>query len=80
LSVLTWLRPAGKQEPSLFASVSKETLSLQDRIENLVRNGVLEEERKNARPLPPPLPVEEGLAPSRIRFGPFGGQSTLWRR
>ncbi len=42
--------------------IEQDSLSLKKRIENLERNGLLELPPKNVRLLPPPLPLEEGLA------------------
>jgi len=42
--------------------IEQESLSLDQRIENLERNELLEPLPKNARLLPPPLPLDEGLA------------------
>jgi prevent-host-death family protein len=42
--------------------IEQKTLSLEQRIENLERNELLNPPSKNARLLPPPLPLDEGLA------------------
>jgi prevent-host-death family protein len=42
--------------------IEQESLSLEKRIENLERNELLEPPLKNFRQLPPPLPLDEGLA------------------
>ena len=42
--------------------IEQESLSLEKRIENLERNELLEPPSKTVRLLPPPLPLEEGLA------------------
>jgi prevent-host-death family protein len=42
--------------------IKQESLSLEKRVENMERNGLLEPPSKNTRLLPPPLPVDEELA------------------
>ncbi len=41
--------------------ITEDSLSIEQRIENLERNGLLDPPPKNVRLLPPPLPVEEGI-------------------
>ncbi|MDD2511538.1 MAG: type II toxin-antitoxin system prevent-host-death family antitoxin [Syntrophomonas sp.] len=41
--------------------ITEDSLSIDQRIENLKRNGLLDPPPKNVRLLPPPLPVEEGI-------------------
>lgn len=50
------------KEVARLTGISKENLSLDARIEEMVKNGLLEREKKEARPLPPPLPVEGDVA------------------
>ncbi|HWQ75054.1 MAG TPA: type II toxin-antitoxin system prevent-host-death family antitoxin [Syntrophomonas sp.] len=42
--------------------IEQDSLPLEKRIENLERNGLLDPPPKNSRLLPPPLPLDEGLA------------------
>lgn len=42
--------------------IEQDLLPLEKRIENLERNGLLAPPPKNSRLLPPPLPLDEGLA------------------
>jgi len=42
--------------------IEQESLSLEQRIENLERNELLDSPPKTARLLPPPLPLDEGVA------------------
>lgn len=50
------------KEVARLTGISKENLSLDARIEEMVKNGLLEREKKEARPLPLPLPVEGDVA------------------
>lgn len=50
------------KEVARLTGIPKENLSLDARIEEMVKNGLLEREKKNLRSLPPPLPVEGDVA------------------
>lgn len=49
-------------EVARLIPIEQESLSLEKRIENLERNGLLDPPPTNTRLLPPPLPLDEGLA------------------
>jgi len=50
------------REVAVIKGISREKLSLEDRISQMVTNGWLEPEKKDVRILPPPLPAEADIA------------------
>ncbi|ADI01919.1 type II toxin-antitoxin system Phd/YefM family antitoxin [Syntrophothermus lipocalidus] len=50
------------KEVARLTGIPKENLSLDARIQEMVKNGVLESEKRSLRSLPPPIPLEGDVA------------------